>query len=411
MSSSEQFATIELVINDGPAQRALKEVKEAFRKYSPYYAADALAECLAREDGLECAPDLVDELEEALNRWFTPQPHQKVAFKTDMKRWFEYMRAFLELERLDGARGIMGFFHDMFHPDGKKICGSVRSRCVQAGKMDGKCIHKFRKGEYVCPDCDSPRMLCKKLPLQNGRCGKSGVAKGHGGQAPTGALAARHKDGLRRSGSGRGNMFAQKLAGVPDIQAMFLEALEDEDYIALYAEMALLSARRGELLQQLENLDLEEIADNIKRHVSSMTRAIGKLEWSDATYHAQEIESALSSGTDNRARWREIVTISVQMAKLADSERKRIVDAKRAVPIEDVWRLRDETIRAVRTAVSIGSEALYGEIMLAHEKGILGNLKVDNIRTTIMRAVADQFRPSEEEYAQRDATTIIEEEE
>lgn len=387
---------------DSEGQAILDSIYKGLRRYEPNYAYDALKYCLNNditpdEMKLLDAPSLLDDLEESTGKFFVPQPQQVNAYKRDMVRFFEYMRAFLELGRLDGARDILTFYPKMFHQEGKKICGSVRSRCVLAGLRDSpdRCMYKYKAGEYVCPKCDSPRSLCKKRPMQNGRCGKSGMGKGHGGQKPKGALSPAFIDG-RRSPN-RGDMFATQLKNRPDLRQMYIESLADPDYISLLPEISLLAARRGELLAQLDDLDPAQIETEVRGHVTKIRKAIEEERTLTVFHHAQQIEQLLDRGKENRTRWHEMNQIAGQMARLADTERKRLVEAKKAVPIQDMLRLQQETIKAVRAAIISGSEVVYREIISADEKGILDNLNPDHIKRTMLRHMADQIQPPEPE--------------
>lgn len=399
MSYSELFQTLR-DHSDEEAIHAIVTLENGLRKYEIDFAADTLDFCLntdftTDEMKLTDVPHWLSKLEESVKRNFTPHPNQENAYKKDLLRWFEYMRMFLELGRLDGARDIMTFFPKMFNPKGKQICGSVRSRCVMAGKNDPeiKCTHKFAAGEYICPNCDSPRSLCRKSAQSNGRCGKSGLIKGHGGDNPKGALSPTFIDG--RDSLVRGKIFADQLISQPELQRMYIEALADPDYISLQPEIALGAARRAELLSQLDALDPQQIESEVTGHVSAMRGAVDDKKMLTVFYHADQIETLLTRGKDNRERWREISNIANQMARLADTERKRLVEAKKAVSINKMVRLQQETIRAVRNAVISGSEVVYNEIMLAKEKGILDNLNPDHIKRTMLRHLSKQLDPEE----------------
>jgi hypothetical protein len=393
---------------DPDGHALIEEIHGAVQKYDPDIAADAL-ETLLNVEGvpdevtLELAAVGLDQLEAALKKFYTPHPQQVKSHKKDMLRWFEYMRHFHEIGRLDGMRDIMTFYWKMFARGGKKICGSVRSRCAQSGWKNSKCNHKFQKGEYVCPNCDMTRTLCRKKPMQNGRCGKSGSG-GHGGDLPIGALAPRFIDG--RKSLGRAKLFAQQLEDRQSLRRMYIEALQDPDYLSLEADMAMMTARRAELLAELDALDPQLIETSVRNHVKEMGRAMGKDKYSDAMFHANEIQSLLEKGKDNRERWREWISITSQVAKLADTERKRIVEARQFVPIQEMINLQNETIKAVRNAIAAAAEEAHTDIMRAREKGILDKLSPDQIRRVILRNLAAQMRPIEQ--AEREIGEIVE---
>lgn len=409
MSLSQLMAELaELVGPDPDALALITEIHDTARRTEPEFSADAVEHALDMADWREMLPSLLDDLEKTLKRFFTPDPNQTYAFGTDMKRWFQYMRGFVEIDRLDGAKDLMTFYWKIFHRDGKKICGAVRSRCVKAGTVKGACMNKLGKDHLVCSECGLARTFCRKKPMPNGRCGKMGGVIGHGGNKPKGALAPSFIDG--RHSLSRGSMFAKQMKKKPNLQRMYLEALNDPDYLSLVPEIALLSARRGQLLAALDVLDPQEIESEVRAHVRDMVKAIGKDNFDDATFHAVKIENLLETGKDNRDRWREMNHIAGQMARISDVERKRIVEARRSVPIEEMINLQNETIKAVRNAINSGAEVLYNDIMREHSKGNIKKFRPEHIRGAMLRHLAAQLRPIQDreqaalaEYAEQDA--------
>lgn len=366
----------------------------------PDYAAGALQLALEAED-LESAPALVDQLEEALKKNYKPAltTSEKV-HSTDMKRWFEFMRYFVNAGRLDGANETMWFYSHMFNPTGKTLCGAMRSRCTRSGVRrkevhDGTCMYKFQKDEKICPKCDAPRTFCRKKPRSNGRCGRSGRSMGHGGDAAMGAMSPSFIDG-RHILAGRRNIFAKQLEHRPNLQKMFIEALQDPDYLSLEPEIGLIAARRGELLAELDALDPLAVEASVSSAVKNMRAAIAKDKYETVIFYAQEIENLLEGGRDNRDRWREMNNLAGQMARLADTERKRIVEARKSVSIEEMILLKNETVKTIRTAVIDGSEILYRDIMWLINADRLEDISPDKIRQTILKQIANRLRPLEE---------------
>jgi hypothetical protein len=377
--------------SDEEGRELFKELLKTTGKIQPDYAAGALQ--MALDDGdLDAAPDLIDELEESLEKSYIPQPPEVNVHKKDMFRWFEFMRHFVEIGRLDGANDIMWFYSHMFNTDGKTRCGSIRSRCSQAN--DGTCIYKYQKDEYVCPKCDTARSFCRRRPGSNGRCTRTGRSRGHGGDMAIGALSPSHIDG--RDQLSRRNIFAKQLEHRPKLQRMFIEALQDPNYLSLEPEIALIAMRRGELLADLDELDPATIEAGVEAAVKGMRTAITKEKYDSAIYHAQEIEDLLQGGRDNRARWREMNSLAGQMAKLADTERKRIVEARKMVTVEEMLLLRNETVKVIRTAVIDGAETIYRDFMKAVESGTLHKMSPDYIRQAMLRQIAKRLRPLEE---------------
>lgn len=385
---------------DEEGQKFFSEFMDTIGFIRPDYAAGALQLALEAED-LESAPALVDQLEKALKKSYKPAPAigEKVHRK-DMKRWFEFMRYFIEEGRLDGALDIMWFYSQIFNPNGKTRCGAMRSRCSRAGVRraevhDGTCMYKFQKGEKICPKCDMPRTFCRKKPRSNGRCGRSGRSMGHGGDSAVGPLNPAFIDG-RSARLGRRNIFAKQLEHRPNLQKMYIEALQDPDYLSLEPEISLIAARRGELLAELDAIDPAALEASVSAAVKNMHAASAKEKYDSVIFYAEEIEKMLEGGRDNRDRWREMNNLAGQMARLADTERKRIVEARKSVTIEEMILLKNETVKTIRTAVIDGSDILYRDIMWLINAGRLEDISPDKIRQTMLKQIANRLRPLEE---------------
>lgn len=381
--------------SDEEGRELLKELINSAGHIRPDFAAGALQICL--EDGdLEAAPALVDNLEHALKEHFKPHPNQTQSYYKDMVRWFEFMRFFIEEGRLDGANDIMWFYGHLFNPTGKTRCGVMRSRCTQAKNLDGgdACTYKFQKGQMICPICDTPRTLCRVEAASNGRCIRKGKAGGHGGNAPLGAMSPAFIDG--RDQLSRRNIFVRQLEHRPKLQRMFIEALQDPNFLSLEPEIALIAMRRGELLADLDELDPATIEAGVEAAVKNMRIAVTKNKYDSVIYYATEIETLLEGGRDNRARWREMNSLAGQMARLADTERKRIVEARKMVTIEEMLLLRNETVKVIRTAVIAGSEKLYRKILWAQDTDHMDNITADKIRQIMINEIAERLRPLEE---------------
>lgn len=397
--------------SDPKGHELLRELLNTAGYIQPAFAAGALQICL-EEDDLGCAPPLVDRLERALKEHFKPLPAQTNVFNKDMIRWFEYMRFFIENDRLDGALDIMWFYGHMFNSEGKTRCGAIRSRCSSAGYRraevhDGTCMYKFSPDEKICPKCDTPRTLCRQRPASNGRCKRAGRSIGHGGDAALGALSPSFIDG--RGQLSRRNIFARQLENRPKLQRMFIEAMQDPDYLSLEPEIALNAVRRAELLAELDELDPAAIEAGVTSAVKGMRTAMAKEKYESVFHYAQEIEDLLEGGRDNRARWHEMNSLAGQMARLADTERKRIVEARKSVTIEEMVLLKNETVKVIRTAVIDGAEAVYRDFMWAVNNGTLDKMSADYIRQTMLRQIANRLRPLEE--AERAAVVEMEHEE
>jgi hypothetical protein len=354
----------------------LEELADVLVKHEADYIHDYLLEVLENEDPdafvMEQIRELLDELEESLARHFQPKVEQYAAYKTDMKRFFGMSHGFWKAGRLDGINDIVSLYPHLFNPGGKTKCGRIHRKC-----RNPKCEHLYSSvDEIICPECDETRSLCRYKAAENGRCKRY-----HGGN--------RHDNNF--AGTGRAKLYSKSLNG--KLQDSYIQAVTDPEFLSVAPEIAALSARSAQVMDQLGDTDYMVVQTGIRRAVRDMRRASSDDSMHGMLVAADEIEHHLDAVAEDRRRWDEIGAISGRLGKLVETERRRIVEAQQMITVQEMYNLQQETLLKIRDAATIVAQQLHrkyadtGEvkptqirrIILKTLHGVIsGNIKVDD---------------------------------
>lgn len=176
--------------------------------------------------------------------------------------------------------------------DDKRVCGAFRSsadwefsRCSQPTKQ-GRCYH-------------------------------------HGGHSLKGKDHPDYKNGR----------YAEAL---PDgIAGRFQEVMQDESLTNLRKELAAIQTRIEEVMSSLEDPDTGELWSDIQKHLIKLqdARAAGNSDEESKQLHI--LEDLITSGAEERAKYREISELIERKRRLVDSERRREKALQAYVPLED----------------------------------------------------------------------------
>jgi len=343
-----------------------EELADVLVKHEPDYIYDELlelVEAIQDQDHQGSKDDiriLLDNLETSLARYFQPQIEQTQAYRTDLKRFFGYAHGFLKKDRYDGLSDVLSMYHDLFNPNGKQKCGRILSNCRTKG-----CEYHFKNpNQIICPECNAPRGLCRSPSTEWGRCARS-----HGGNRVNGNFA----------GTGRAKLYAQSLSG--KLQDSYIKAVTDPEFLSVAPEIAALSARSAEVMDQLGDTDYVVIQAGIRRAVRDMRRASVDDSIHGMLVAADEIESYLDAVAEDRRRWDEIGAISGRLGKLVETERRRIVEAQQMITVQEMYNLQQETLLKIRDAATIIAQQLHRKFI---DKG---EIKTTEIRRVILKTL------------------------
>lgn len=300
----------------------------------------------------------IDELNLAIMA-YDPGVVRKGTHDKDRKAFIRTAKLFLNLGRFDGLRLIVSQFFGIFHPDQKRYCGRLCFTC-----STDKCVHRFLTvTDLICPVCDAPRQLCRKAPAStNGRCQEAG----HGGYANTTKMLGKW-NGVDPSNSGR--VMAYGTAMLPSLKGAFEQLITDPDFLSMTGEIGILGARNVILLQQMEEVDVLEMEKELRTQLARIRTNIEKGKHNSALNAVAEIYMIIESSKDNQLRWSELKENIAIMAKLSDTERKRLVDAQQTITKAEMEMLLEVAATGMRTAVNNAGRQVYQHIARAvHSK-------------------------------------------
>lgn len=192
------------------------------------------------------------------------------------------------------------------------ICGARTKKCRQCG-------HKYTKSEYnlwECPECGEPRACKQPVAVEGIRC------KFHGGASLSGVAHPRFKTGR----------YSKYLPG--DLVARFEKCASDPELLSLRDEIALIDIRLGELAKVVLDSGGPSYFDDIVRIYEEMKTARDKKDSAAFFGAITEFGEVVHKGGSIREAWAEITDLQDHRRKLAEAERKRIIDAQQMITIE-----------------------------------------------------------------------------
>lgn len=322
----------------------LKELSKAVLPYDP----DSLLEkisgvVLSGEENPDYLHDLVDKLHTSTARYGRPEPEHARSFKTDLKRYFHGLHFFVDAGEFGPLAEYLQMYHDIFS-EPKAICGSIHRTC-----QNRDCLVSYNDPErIICSECGVYRGLCKNSPKENGRCHL------HGGNARSGPLMDQTKQ------PGRAALYRQSLNG--DLERMFVEAISDKNYLSVAPEMAVLASRTSQLMTEIGDVDYLAVQAQVQQLSRKLRQSILEEEYYDAESYAADIERLLSEVVGDKRRWDEIASLTGRLGRLAESERKRLIEEQKMITVQEMYLIQQETLMQIRDMASVVAAELVASI-------------------------------------------------
>ena len=159
------------------------------------------------------------------------------------------------------------------------------------------------------------------------------MCRHHGGRTPSGIASANFRHG-------------KYVDSLPmDLVAEYMRLMEDDNYLALREEIALLSMRVNDVIAQMYGDGFPDIAtlrksmddfDAANRKAKSARTNQGRLKWiSDADRYLDKVRELIHSIDSHRSAWEEVDRLSNTLRRLVDTERKRLSDGKAMMRADD----------------------------------------------------------------------------
>lgn len=175
---------------------------------------------------------------------------------------------------------------------------------------------------------------CKGLAMTNGRC------RMHGGSTPTGFALPQTTHG-RYSKS-----IPARIAG------RFDEARNDPELLSTRDDIALLDARLGELLGRVDQGESGKAWTNARKAYDDLRYSMTKKDAGGIQGALTDLDRLIGQGLSDYAAWGEIHAILGQRTRLAESERKRLVEMSAMVSSEQALTLVGAVLASVKAHVT-----------------------------------------------------------
>lgn len=146
----------------------------------------------------------------------------------------------------------------------------------------------------------------------------------HGGKTPAGMASPHFRHGRYSK------VLPDRLAG------RYQQALQDPELLALRDEIALVDARKAELLGRVLSGESGEAWRQAQRQQQALTQSLNKGDIAAARAAILELERIIGRGLADYAAWREIQGLLDQRERLVRSERQRMVQAQQMISLQQV---------------------------------------------------------------------------
>jgi hypothetical protein len=170
--------------------------------------------------------------------------------------------------------------------------------------------------------------------MANGRCYR------HGGATPTGPALPQYKTGR----------YSKHL---PDrLLARYQESEDDPNRLALEAELALVDARLVDVLRRVDTGESGRIWQRLQDAGEAFREARRN---NDPTAQGEALSTILrliGQGHSDYAAWADVRALVQERRRIAESERKRLVEMQQVVAVDQVMTLASALTEAVRMHVT-----------------------------------------------------------
>jgi hypothetical protein len=189
------------------------------------------------------------------------------------------------------------------------------------------------------------RPICGAKTRNGGYCMKSPVAarnrcRLHGGRSPRGIASPHFKDGK----------YTIELGG--ELSRRYQQALGDEKLLELRDEIALLEARIAELLKRVDTGESGATWRLIRTTYNNLRKAASANDQQKFAEELNELGRLITKGHSDYTTWDDIFKSVTVKRKLAESERKHLVETKQMMTAEEAYATLSFVVSVIKEEVS-----------------------------------------------------------
>lgn len=175
---------------------------------------------------------------------------------------------------------------------------------------------------------------CKRAAMPNGKCYL------HGGKTPTGIA-------LPQTRHGRYSKYLpSRLSG------QYESAKSDPALLELREDIALIDSRLSDLLQRVDTGESGEVWKELREAYDDLQIAMHAKKPLDIQDALQQINSLIVRGNSDYRAWSEIHEVIEQRRRLVESERKRLIETKQTLTVEQAMLMISALTNIIRTHVT-----------------------------------------------------------
>lgn len=236
-------------------------------------------------------------------------------------------------------------------------CGRRRKNCP-------KCQHKYLKTEYdleACPDCGETRWCAQRVMEEGLAC------RNHGGASLRGVAAPGFRTGTA----------SKYLRFLPKRYEQIIGQLNEDDVLDLTEMIVVMKARFADVLSRTDRGESEELIKKAIRYCDELDEAQVKAaqanregrdkdeaHWANVAAQAwSNIKVALKQNLSDWQTWNEAITVAVKTTRVVESQRRRLVEERLMMGIDQVQRMFFAMAEAVNRHVD--------------DTGVLGKIQED----------------------------------
>lgn len=131
----------------------------------------------------------------------------------------------------------------------------------------------------------------------------------------------------------------------------YTEALSDSELVALRDELSLLDSRLADLLGRVDSGESGRLWRQVADTYDKFRAAYADRDVPTAMEHLRDLDGLIARGQSDYAAWSEIQALIEQRRKLAESERKRLVDMQQMITSEQAMALVAALVDSVKRHV------------------------------------------------------------
>lgn len=222
--------------------------------------------------------------------------------------------------------------------------GDLEGRCNGILRKCKHCETKFSAGQTKCSECGEPREYCSNKPEKGKtRC------KFHGGRALAGI------DHPNYQGKGLSKNLPTRML------EQYLLAIDDPDILNMSEDIALLKARRNDLLGKIDETPSYEMWRDVQKTYLKFRNETSPQKISKLL---SELDRLIVKGQINAGIWKEIYDIEERLRRLSTTERERRKEAEQLITENQFRTMVGYIINAINVRVKDEDQrmALLGDI-------------------------------------------------